>query len=116
MKIQVSSLLIGVRDLNKSRSFFEDVFGMKTIEFRPPFMEGELGGVEFNIEEDAPNRSKNWAKYNIGTRKSFSFGTDDIEAFLKIVEEKGGKIIEPITKQSWGYYEAVYRIWTVMNS
>ena len=35
--IKVSSILIGVADLNKSKPFYEEILGMTFDEFRPPF-------------------------------------------------------------------------------
>lgn len=107
MKIKLGVLLIGVIDLNKSRPFYEKVFGIETVEFRPPFMQGKLGDIEFNIEENAEYRHSNWAKKNIGGRKSFTFQVEDIAAFLKIVTEAGGTVIEEPVKQSWGWYDAL---------
>ena len=59
--IKVSSILIGVADLNKSKSFYEEILGMTFDEFRPPFASAKLNDVEFNIEENADYRSKDWA-------------------------------------------------------
>lgn len=106
-KIKLGALLIGVTDLNKAKIFYEKVFGIKTIEFRPPFMQGKLGDIEFNIEEDAPQRSKDWVVKNIGTRKSFSIQVEDIFEFVKNAEENGAKVVETPKKQEWGWYDAV---------
>ncbi len=106
-KIKLGALLIGVTDLNKAKVFYEKVFGIQTVEFRPPFMQGKLGDIEFNIEEDAPGRSDGWAAKNIGTRKSFSIQVEDIFEFVKNAEENGAKIIEKPKKQTWGWHDAV---------
>ncbi len=107
MKTKLGVLLIGVTDLQKARSFYENVFGMEIVEFRPPFMQGMLGDVECNIEENADYRHPNWAEKNIGGRKSFTIQVDDIHHFLEKVKEFGGKIIEEPVKQEWGWYDAV---------
>ena len=64
--IKVSSILIGVADLNKSKSFYEEILGMTFDEFRPPFASAKLNDVEFNIEENADSRPKDGASKYIG--------------------------------------------------
>lgn len=105
--LKVSSILIGVSDLNKARPFYEDVFGMKFDEFRPPFASANLGGVEFNIEENASYRSSDWSKLYIGGRKQVSFQADDLDSFLKQAELSGAKIIKEAETKPWGWKEAI---------
>jgi predicted enzyme related to lactoylglutathione lyase len=105
--IKVGTMLIGVSDLNKSRSFYEKVFGIETIEFRPPFMQGKLGDTEFNIEENASYRDSDWASKNIATRKSFTFQVGDIYKFIDEAKKAGARIVKEPTKQEWGWYEAI---------
>ena len=106
-KIKLGALLIGVSDLSKAKIFYEKVFGVETVEFRPPFMQGKLGNTEINLEEDAPYRIQDWASKNIGTRKSFSFQVEDIFSFIENAEKNGATILEPAKKQDWGWYDAV---------
>lgn len=105
--ISLGSLLIGVSDLNKARTFYEKVFNMKTIEFRPPFMQADLNGVEFNIEEDADYRKKDWSKNNVGGRKAFSFYVDDIFEFVDNAKSNGAHVVEEPKKEPWGWYDAI---------
>lgn len=105
--LKVSSILIGVSDLNKARPFYENVFGMKFEEFRPPFASAILDGVEFNIEENAPYRSLDWSKLYIGGRKQVSFQSDDLDLFLKQAVLYGAKIIKEIETKPWGWKEAI---------
>ncbi len=106
-KAKLGVLIIGVSDLNEAKTFYENVFGMKIKEFRPPFMQGELDSVEFNIEENAPYRHSNWASKNIGNRKSFTFEVEDIFKFLEQAEKNGARVVEKPTKQEWGWCDAV---------
>ncbi|MEK7650846.1 MAG: VOC family protein [Patescibacteria group bacterium] len=106
-KVKLGVLLVGVSDLNKARPFYENVFGIKVTDFRPPFMQGELGNIEFNIEENAPYRSSDWGIKNIGNRKSFTFQVGDIFKFLEDAEKAGAKVVEKPIKQEWGWYDAV---------
>ncbi len=105
--IKLSSLLIGVSDLNKARPFYEQVFGVTFDEFRPPFASFILGGVEFNVEENTPTRSANWAEYHIGTRKQFSFQVDDLEVFLIQAKQAGATIVQQPELKPWGWKEAI---------
>jgi predicted enzyme related to lactoylglutathione lyase len=105
--LKVSSILIGVSDLDKARSFYEKVFGMRFDEFRPPFSSATLGDTEFNIEENASYRSPDWAKLYIGGRKQVSFQADDLDLFLKQSELFGAKIIKEAEVKSWGWREAI---------
>ena len=105
--LTVSSILIGVNDLNKAKPFYEKVFGFIFSEFRPPFASANLGDIEFNIEENADYRSADWADNYIGGRKHVSFQTDDLEKFLIQAESFGAKIVEPLQERPWGWKEAI---------
>ncbi|MDD5050873.1 MAG: VOC family protein [Candidatus Pacebacteria bacterium] len=105
--LKVSSILIGVSDLNKARPFFENVFGMKFDEFRPPFASATLGDIEFNIEENASYRSPDWSKLYIGGRKQVSFQSDDLDSFLKQASSFGAKIMKEAEMKPWGWKEAI---------
>ncbi len=105
--LKVSSILIGVSDLNKARPFYEKVFGMKFEEFRPPFASATLGEIEFNIEENSPDRSPDWTKLYVGGRKQVSFQTDDLDSFLKEATVSGAKIIKEADTKPWGWREAI---------
>lgn len=105
--IKVSSILIGVTDLNKSKPFYEEILGMTFDEFRPPFASAKLNGIEFNIEENADYRTKDWAEKYIGGRKQVSFQVDDLEQFLQKSSDFGAEIIQQIETKSWGWKEAI---------
>jgi len=104
---KVSSILIGVSDLNKAKLFYERVLRMKFNEFRPPFASAVLENIEFNIEEDAPYRSPGWASKYIGGRKHVSFQTDDLEKFLAHAVEYGARIVQESEVKPWNWKEAV---------
>jgi predicted enzyme related to lactoylglutathione lyase len=105
--IKFSAVLIGVNNLNKAKSFYEKVFEMVFDEFRPPFASAILNGVEFNIEEDAEYRSKDWARINIGGRKHISFEVDDLNIFLKHATNYGATIVQNPQKTPWNWLEAI---------
>lgn len=105
--LKVSSILIGVRDLNKARPFYENLFGMKFNEFRPPFASAILDNIEFNIEEDASYRSNDWSKLYIGGRKQVSFETKDLKSFLKQAEAFEATVVKEVEIKPWGWKEAI---------
>ncbi len=105
--IKVSSILIGVSDLNKAKPFYEEVFGFEFNEFRPPFASATFDDIEFNIEENTPTRKPDWAKNYIGGRKQIAFETEDLEGFLKRSEKLGAKIIQDPEEKAWGWKEAI---------
>jgi predicted enzyme related to lactoylglutathione lyase len=105
--IKVSSILIGVSDLNKARPFYEQVFAMTFNEFRPPFASATLNDVEFNIEENAVYRSSDWAKLYVGGRKQVSFQTDNLEQFIQQARSFGATVVKEPVDQPWGWKEAI---------
>jgi len=105
--VKISSFLIGVSDLKKSKPFFENVFGMSFEEFRPPFASAVLDGLEINIEEDAPERPSDWSQTHIGGRKQVSFEVDNLESFLEEAKRNGAKIVQEPEEKPWGWKEAI---------
>ena len=105
MKVDFGAVLIGVRDILKSKPFYENVFGVMFDEVRPPFSSFTMNGIEFQLEENIPERSEGWEQKYIGTPKGFCFETDDLEGFLKRVTENGGTHTE-VTQHPWGYKDA----------
>lgn len=102
----IPSFLIWVSSLEKSKSFYENVFDVSFDEFRPPFACFTLHGIEFDIEEDAEYRSPDWKEKYIWWHKAISFNVDDLGIFLEKVKENWGKIVKDIEEKSWGYKEA----------
>ncbi len=107
MMISFSNILIGVRDLQKAKPFYEELLGVEFAEFRPPFASFYLDGIEFNLEEDAPERDERWAEMYIGGRKPFALKVDGLREFLKQVEANGGRVVKEYEEKSWGWAEAV---------
>lgn len=108
MKVSLNSILIGVSSIIKAKPFYENVFGAEFTEVRRPFSCFTMNGIEFNIEENSPERSAQWTEKYLGTVKPVSFEVEDIEAFLKLVSENRGKITSPIIDRSWGWREAEF--------
>lgn len=105
--IQVSSVLIGVKDLHKARPFYEHVFGFEFQEFRPPFASVIFDGIEFNIEENDDSREPEWVGHYVGGRKHVAFKTDNLEQFLKNAVSCGARIVRLPEEKPWRWKEAV---------
>ena len=105
--LKVSSILIGVNDLNKAKPFYEQVFGFQSKEFRPPFAFANFDSVEFNVEENVDYRAKDWADNYIGGRKHISFETHHLKQFLVKAEALGATIVELPQENPCGWKEAV---------
>ena len=107
MKVKVGSVLIGVTDLEDAKEFYTKVFNLKVEDYRPPFMQAMLGDTEFNIEEDADYRDKDWADENIGGRKSVTFEVDDIFEFFKRAKKYGAEVVKEPEMKPWSWYEGI---------
>jgi len=109
MSVKLGANLIGVKDVAKAKVWYEKIFGMKVVEFRPPeFLEMKLGKNTFYIETANPKRAKGFEEeFNIGGRSSAIFEVDDIHEFIKKCEKQSVKIIIRPVKQFWGSWNAV---------
>lgn len=105
--LKVSSILIGVRSLEQAKDFYENVLGILFDEFRPPYASFTLNNLEFNVEENSPERDPDWAKMYIGGRKQVSFAVDDLEAFLVQAKKYGAQVLSLPKTKPWGWQEAV---------
>ena len=108
MKVNLNSLLIGVSSIERSKPFYENVFEVKFDEVRPPFSCFSMNGIEFDIEENSPERSSDWLQKHLGTPKPISFKVENIDDFLSLVLKNNGTVIkEPVVKP-WGWREASF--------
>ncbi len=108
MKVSFESVLIGVQDILKSKPFYENVFGVTFDEVRPPFSDFYLNGIEFMVEENAPEREGGWAERYIGRNMGVCLQTENIEMFLQEVAAHGGAIVKEPVQKPWGTLEAKF--------
>ncbi len=91
-------VMLRVRDLEKTLSFYSDIFGLKLLRkkdyptgrFTLAFM-----GVENEANETVLEFTHNWDTddYEIGTAYGhIAFGVEDVYKACEEIEEKGGKI------------------------
>lgn len=106
---RLGPIIIGTMDINKSRKFYENVFGIRIDEESENYLSAYMeDGTHIEIEEDSPERFPYWAERNVGTFKNSQFLVNDIDAFLEIVSMNGGKIVTSKTARKWGGYGAEF--------
>jgi len=108
MKVLFTSVLIGVRDILKSKVFYENVIGVTFDEVRPPFSNFYLNGIEFMVEENTSEREENWSEKYIGRDMGICLQVEDINKFLEEVVTHGGTIIQEPIKKAWGSSEGKF--------
>ncbi len=100
--------LIWVRDVAAAKPWYERVFNFKTIEEFPEegFLRMQLGADEFFIEH---HNDKIHPAFHgkPGGRCSFILETSDLGNTVDEIRAKGGKIIQPATKQFYGGWNAI---------
>ncbi len=108
MNVRFGAVLIGVRDILKSRPFYENVFGVTFDEVRPPFSNFYLNGIEFTVEENSIEREDGWSEKYIGRDLGICLQTENVDEFLKKVSSHGGLIVKEVVKKPWGSLEAKF--------
>lgn len=100
--IKQGPIIIGVKDIEKAKIFYLNVFELEIDIQSHNYLSCYLGDIHIEIEEDSENRFPNWAKNNIGTYKNSQFIVEDIEVFVTKVVQFGGKVISIPRTQPWG--------------
>ena len=107
-QIKLSANIIFVTDLARAKQWYEEVMGMKSIDYRPPeFLEMTLGKDHFYIESENPKRAPGFQKVQIGIRSSAIFAVEDIHQFIEQAKKLGTKIVVEPVQQFWGDWNAV---------
>ncbi len=108
MKVNFTAVLIGVRDILKSKLFYESIFGVAFEEVRPPFSNFYLNSIEFMVEENTSEREEGWAEKYIGRDMGVCLQTENIDTFLQEVLAQGGMVIKEPSKKPWGTIEGKF--------
>lgn len=108
MGMRLGANIFFVTDLGRSKKWYEDVFGMETVEYRPPeFLEMKLGDAVFYIETDNDRRAEGFKKASVGGRMSAIFHVDGLVAAVETMRAKGVRIVVEPVQQFWGGWNAV---------
>jgi catechol 2,3-dioxygenase-like lactoylglutathione lyase family enzyme len=65
MSVKFSSIIIGTRDIESAKEFYQNVFDFKIVTQSPYYLSGNIGNIHVEIEEDAPYRLPGWTEHNI---------------------------------------------------
>lgn len=85
----LSANIFFVTDLERSKKWYEDVFGMEVVEYRPPeFLEMKLGEVVFDIETYNEKRAEGFKEVNIGGRMSAIFAVSNLKDAVEVLRIK----------------------------
>lgn len=108
MDIRLSANIFFVTDLERSKRWYEDVFGMETVEYRPPeFLEMKLGEAVFYIETANDRRAEGFKEARVGGRMSAIFRVDGLVDTLEEMRTKGACVVVEPVRQFWGGWNAV---------
>ena len=108
MNVKLGANLIFVSDLERAKHWYENNFGMETIQYRPPeFLKMKLGGNIFYIETKSDKRAEGFKEVYIGGRSSMVFEVANIQEVIRELKEKGVKIVVEPVQQFWGGWNAV---------
>ena len=100
-------IIIGTKDIEKAKKFYISTFGLVIENESPNYVSAHgIDGTHIELEEDSENRFPNWKIHNVGTYKNSEFVVQDINLFLKNVEDNGGQIITQATPRPWGGFGA----------
>ena len=100
--IKLGPIIIGVKNIEKAKIFYENVFELEIDIQSRDYLSCYLGDTHIEIEEDSQNRFPDWAKHNIGTYKNSQFIVENIDEFVAKVVQFGGKVISLPRAQPWG--------------
>ena len=110
MKLKLGPIQIFVSDLERAKKWYIEVLGMKLIKEYPEFkcILMKLDKIEFDI--GVPNQSwgEGWDKVKIGGRTPIFFETNNIKETWKELKKRGAKVVEELSKRSWGEMKAVF--------
>jgi predicted enzyme related to lactoylglutathione lyase len=105
-KPKLGPIVIGVKDIEKAKEFYVNVFEIEVDERSENYLSSHLGNAHIELEEDSKNRFPDWKKNNVGTYKNSEFIVPDMTAFLKKVTQYGGKVVSTPVKRPWGSISA----------
>jgi len=91
---RIAHITIGVLDLKKSVSLFEDVLGLKKMGEWPNYAIFDIAGVSFGLEPKA--------------KLQICLLVDDVDKAYRSLKEKGVKFVTEPKDQPWGVRDAAF--------
>ena len=91
---RIAHITIGVSDLKKSVSFFEDVLGLEKVGEWPAYAIFDIAGVSFGLEPKA--------------KTEICLLVDDVDKTYQNLKEKGLRFATEPKDQPWGVRDATF--------
>ena len=111
MSVEISSVLVGVKDLARSKKFYAEGLGCSIENDYPQFVSFKLGGrstafglyprealaADAGVQPDGSGFTAMTLHYIVSA-------ADRVDEVLAQAERAGGKIVKPAQKAQWGYF------------
>ena len=111
MSVTMTAVMLGVEDLNRSKTFYGDGLGCSIDQDYPKFVSFDLGDGSSSLalyERDAAAQDAGVSSEGSGFRGvSFHFvveSSDIVDATLGTAVAAGGKVVREAAKAKWGGY------------
>ena len=111
MTVQITAVMLGVKDLNRAKVFYGDGLGCKIDKDHPNFVEFDLGEGSSSLalyEWEAAAQDAGVSPEGSGFRgASFHFiatSTEDVDEIMDKAVSAGGKVVKKAEPSEWGGY------------
>jgi len=110
MKLKTGPVQIFVSNIEKAKGWYKEVLGMELVKEYPDFkcILMKLDEGYFDIGVPDPCWGEGWDKVKIGGRTPIFFETENIEETWRELKTRGIKVVEELSKRSWGEMKAVF--------
>ena len=129
MNPQISSVVLGVKDVKQSRQFYAEGLGCPVTVDTPGFIQFNLGegAAELAIypwkalAQDAGVPAENNGGFRGFTLNYIVATTQRVDEVMGDAEKAGAKVIKPAAKQQWGGYSGTFEdldgyVWKVASN
>ena len=113
MEQRLSLITLGVADLARAKSFYENVVGWQPAPSPPEIAFFDLGGVIFSLFPDGELAKDYGGEANRTTYQGFALAhnvrsADEVEALFARLRAKGADIVKEPQKAFWGGYSGYF--------
>jgi catechol 2,3-dioxygenase-like lactoylglutathione lyase family enzyme len=129
MNPQISSILLGVKDMGRSKKFYAEGLGCPIHQDHPGFVSFNLGEGTTSLGlygwddlvKDAGMPGANSGGFH-GFTLSYIVATKDrVDEMMGLAQKAGAKVLKPAEKQQWGGYSGTFAdpdgyVWKVASN
>ena len=113
VKLQVSTIMLGVRDVEKAKAFYADGLGCEIKQDHPGFVTCAIGTQELALYEwDAAAADAGVSPEGSGFRgSSYHFITDSraaVDEVMEAAKAAGATVVKPAEALEWGGYSGYF--------